>query len=68
MKLCQDVNYSHTPVHMHNTNSSLMVITEMSSLSWQFVASLNHVSGLRHSVGVACITDIVDVLLLLSSS
>ena len=39
----------------------------MSSLSWQFIASLNHVSGLGHSVGVSCITDIVDVLLLLPS-
>jgi hypothetical protein len=39
----------------------------MSSLSWHFIASLNHVSGLGHSVGVSCITDSVDVLLLLSS-
>jgi hypothetical protein len=44
-----------------------MVITELSSLSWQFIASLNHVSRLGHSVGVGYITDIVDVLLLLSS-
>jgi len=44
-----------------------MLITEMSSLLWHFIASLNHVSGLGPSVGVGCITDIVDVFLLLSS-